>query len=78
MYGMKKTTLYLPDALKTALERYAAERGSSEADVVREALSRLVESAERPRPRIPLTGQGLGDPAVAERADELMAGFGES
>ena len=34
----QKTTLYLPDELKRALERVAAERGCSEAELVREAL----------------------------------------
>jgi hypothetical protein len=34
MYGMKRTTIYLPDELKAALERTAAAEGRSEADVV--------------------------------------------
>ncbi len=32
MYGMKKTTVYLPDELKAALERAAAAQGRSEAE----------------------------------------------
>ncbi|REJ83126.1 MAG: ribbon-helix-helix protein, CopG family [Acidobacteria bacterium] len=74
---MKKTTLYLPDDLKAALERLAAERGSSEATIVREALQRLLAERQRPRPRVPLTGRGLGDASIAERTDELLAGFGQ-
>ena len=35
MYGMKRTTIYLPDDLKEALERTAAAEGRSEAEVVR-------------------------------------------
>jgi hypothetical protein len=75
---MRKMTLYLPDELKVALERYAKERGTSEAVVVREALAAVISSAERPKPRLPLTGQALGDPSLAERVDELLEGFGES
>ena len=75
---MKRTTLYLPDELEAALERYARERGSSVAEVVREALTKLIVAAPRPRPRIPLTGEGLGDASVAERTDELLVGFGDT
>jgi Arc/MetJ-type ribon-helix-helix transcriptional regulator len=78
MYGMKKTTLYLPEDLKNGLERVALQRGTSEAEVVREALANLIDRAERPRPRVPLTGAPLGDSSLAERADELLDGFGET
>lgn len=77
MYGiMKKTTLYLPDELKKRIEEAALEQGRSEADVIREALD---TSVQRPRaePRIPLPGVGLGDPTIAERAGDLLDGFGE-
>jgi Arc/MetJ-type ribon-helix-helix transcriptional regulator len=43
MYGMKRTTVYLPDDLKAALERTAAAEGKSEAEVVRAALSAATE-----------------------------------
>lgn len=78
VYGMRKTTIYLPDDLKLALERLAAQRGSSEAEVVREALAMMVEKTARPRPRLPLMSTGLGCSSVAERSEELLAGFGES
>jgi hypothetical protein len=38
MYGMKKTTLYLPAELKQEHELAADADGSSEAEVMREAL----------------------------------------
>ena len=66
----RKTTVYLPDALKADLEREARSRGTSEAEVIREALSAAVS---RPSPR-----HGFVDaPPIADRADELLAGFGE-
>lgn len=76
MYGMKRTTVYLPDDLKAALERTAAAQGSSEAEVIRSALSAATAEQAHPRPRLPLFDSG--DPTLAERVDDaLAAGFGE-
>ena len=76
IYGMKKTTLYLPDDLKAAIERLAAAEGQSEAELIRSALRARVAAASSTRPTVPLTSAGLGDPTFAERVDELLAGFG--
>lgn len=70
---MEKTTVYLPDDLRDAVKRAARARGVSEAEVIREAL-RAAVGADRPRPRGGLFRSG--DP-IAERVDELLAGFGE-
>lgn len=80
MYGslpyVKKTTLYLPDALKARLERAARERNVPEAELVREALDAYTRTHARPRPRLPLL-ERLGEPDLAERVDEALAhGFG--
>jgi hypothetical protein len=75
---MKKTTVYLPEELKAALERVAAAEGRSEADLIRSAVQDKVSSLDRPRPRVPLWPTGFGDPTVAERVDELLEGFGGS
>lgn len=70
MYGMSvKTTVYLPEELKRALENEAARRGVSEAQLIRSAIA---EAVARPRPR---AGFIDGDP-IADRVDELLAGFG--
>ena len=66
----RKTTIYLPDHLKAAVERSARARGSSEADVIRAAIAGAVD---RPRP----SGGFLDAEPFAERADELLGGFGE-
>jgi len=76
MYGMVKTTVYLPEDLKASLERLAAEQGRSEAELIREAIRALVGSGAPARPRIPLVATGLGDPNAAERIDEFLDGFG--
>lgn len=72
---MKKTTIYLPDDLKAALERAAAARGRSEADLIRQAVWDLTQALEPPRPRLPLFRGD--DSTLAERVDEELArGFG--
>jgi hypothetical protein len=74
--AMKRTTIYLPDELKAALERTAEAQGKKEAEVVRSALKAATDAHVYPRPRLPLFESG--DPTLAERVDEeLGAGFGE-
>ena len=72
---MRRTTLYLPDELKAALERTAAAQGTSEAEVVRNALLAATIDQAFPKSRIPLFDSG--NATLAERVDEeLAAGFG--
>jgi Arc/MetJ-type ribon-helix-helix transcriptional regulator len=75
VYGMHKTTVYLPDDLKRQLERVAAARGCSEAELIREAVRTLAQEAALPRPRLPLFKSGKR--GLAERVDRALAGFGE-
>jgi hypothetical protein len=71
MYGMsQKTTVYLPDEMKLALEREAARRGCSEAQVIRDAVSKAIS---RPKP---MAGLFDGE-SLSARVDELLTGFGE-
>ena len=70
---MKKTTLYLPDDLKTAIKRSAAQQDVSEAEIIRQSIRQMVGNA-RPRPRGGLFASGQ---PIARQADELLAGFGE-
>lgn len=76
MYGMRRTTVYLPDDLKVALEHASATSGRSEAELIREGVAYVASRVGRSRPRLPLFDSG--DPTLAERADELLDGFGES
>jgi len=66
----KKTTIYLPDELKRAVEREAARRGESEAEVIRSAIALAVA---RPRP----LGGFISIEPIANRVEELLIGFGE-
>ncbi|MGH2846093.1 MAG: CopG family transcriptional regulator [Thermoleophilaceae bacterium] len=72
---MRRTTIYLPDELKAALERTAAAQGRTEAEIVRNAVAAATAAEAHPRPRLPLFDSG--DPTLAERVDEELAtGFG--
>lgn len=76
MYGMQKTTVYIPEDVKRALGQVAAARGVSEAELIREALHTLTSKTIPPRPRLPLFKSGKR--RLAERVDEALSGFGES
>ena len=72
MYGMRKTTIYLPDELKAAVAGEAERSGRSEAEVIRAAVAAAV-APQRPTPRPAL----FSAEPIADRVDELLAGFGE-
>jgi hypothetical protein len=75
MYGMHRTTVYLPEKLKAALERAARARQTSEADLIREGVAHVTREHEAPDPIIPLFRSE--DPDLAEQVDEALRGFGE-
>jgi predicted transcriptional regulator len=66
----QKTTIYLPEGLKAAVEREARRRGCPEAQVIRDAIAAMVT---HPEP----TAGFIEEEPIAERADELLGGFGE-
>ena len=71
---MTKTTVYLPPELKRALTRLARQRRCSEAELLREAVSRLAGEAEAPLPTLPLfRSKGR---SIAENVDRALEGFG--
>lgn len=72
---MIKTTIYLPEVLKRQLQRLAQRSGTSEAQLIRDAVEQAVKEQPAPRPRLPLFASN--DPTLAERLDEALAGFGE-
>ena len=74
MYGMQKTTVYLPEDLKAALMRAAQETGQSEAELIREGIKLAIERCQVPAPTIPIFVSA--DPTFAEHADEHLKGFG--
>jgi len=71
IYGVThKTTIYIPQDLKRAIEAEASREGISEAEVIRRAIRGAIS---RPRPR---PGIYSGEP-IADSADEMLAGFGD-
>jgi hypothetical protein len=75
MYGMVRTTVYLSEQLKAELKRAAERSGESEAEIIRRGVAAAVAEIGGRRPRIPLFSSG--DPELAERVDDALAGFGE-
>src|SRR2546422_916078 len=74
MYGMRKTTVYLPDELKAALTRTARATGRSEAELIREGVSRVTAN-DAPRPTAPLFNSGQPDLASANAVLKRYAGL---
>jgi predicted transcriptional regulator len=75
---MDKTTLYLDSGDYRKLKRIAASRKRAPAALVREAVAEYV--ARHDRPQLPKSlgagASGRGD--LSARAEELLAGMGES
>jgi hypothetical protein len=74
MYGMQKTTVYLPDDIKRALAIVAKSRNVSEAELIREALQPIVAAAQAQKPKLPLFKSGK--PHLAENLEEALSDFG--
>jgi hypothetical protein len=72
---MDKTTVYLTPALRRALRETARRRHVSEAELIRQGVAAVTSGDTDPVPRLPLFDSG--DPTLAERADALLAGFGD-
>ena len=45
MYGMRKTTIYLPDELKARLETVVEQERLPQAEVIRRAIEQFVDGA---------------------------------
>ncbi len=73
---MLKTTVYLPERVKRRLAAVARRRRTSEAQLIREGIERVLEEDVPRRPTYPLFRSG--DPDLWRGTDrELLKGFGE-
>jgi len=75
MGGMEKTTVYLTATQKRALARAAEASGRSEAELIREGVETVAAKHLVAELTLPLFE--TGQPDLAERVDESLAGFGE-
>lgn len=71
---MNRTTVYLPDDMKLAIERLAMAEGTSEAAVIRSAVA---DRITRARPPLEYGFGSSGDGSGSLHVDELLAGFGD-
>ena len=73
---MLKTTVYLPERVKRRLAAVARRRRTSEAQLIREGIERVLEEDVPRRPTYPLFRSGNSD--LWQGTDrELLKGFGE-
>jgi hypothetical protein len=72
---VERTTVYLTQAQKRALERAAKASGRSEAELIREGVDVVTSRVRVAEPVLPLFDSGLPD--LAEHVDEALEGFGE-
>jgi hypothetical protein len=72
---MERTTVYLTETQKRALERASRLTGRSEAELIREGVEVVTSRHQVAEPVLPLFESGLPD--LAEQVDEALEGFGE-
>ena len=72
---MQRTTVYLTEAQKRALERAARATGRSEAELIRQGVDAVTARHRVAEPTIPLFDSGRSD--LATRSEDLLEGFGE-
>lgn len=78
IYGVRRTTIYLDEDQKRALEVIAKRTSRTEADLIREGVDQVVEvhglRRRKPRALFALKDPVLDDPS---RVEEALEGFGE-
>lgn len=72
---MEKTTVYLTEPQKRALERAARAAGRSEADLIREGVDLVTARSRSAELVLPLFSSD--QPDLAERVDDALTGFGD-
>jgi Ribbon-helix-helix protein, copG family len=72
---MEKTTVYLTEAQKRALEHAARTAGRSEADLIREGVDLITARHATAELALPLFSSD--QPNLAEHVDDALQGFGE-
>ena len=76
MYGMERTTVYLTEAQKRALERAARLSGRSEAELIREGVEVVTGRHQIAEPVLPLFESGQPDLACRNDTSATIPGPG--
>lgn len=72
IYGMQKTTVYLPEELDLRLKAEAEATGVSKAELIRRGLAALLEASDRPKRSGPLPVFDSGRPRTADELDDEL------
>ena len=70
---MERTTVYLPRDLKISIKAAAKRKGSSEAELIRDALTRYLSEEDRAPLRPKSIGMISDGTVPADRFDEWLA-----
>ena len=70
---MERTTVYLPLELKISIKTAAKRRGSSEAEVIRDALEQYLADHDRKRPRPKSIGVASSGRIQSENLEDWLA-----
>lgn len=78
MYGMKRTTIYLPEEMKGRLETEAARRHVTEAELIRRAVDNELRRTEMRGGLFASDGGPYGSDLRRDNREQWLEGFGES
>ena len=78
MYGMKRTTIYLPEDMKARLEAEAARRRITEAELIRRAVDRELALTGSRGGLLRSPDGPFGADLTREGRQEWLEGFGET
>ena len=73
--ALKKTSVYLDEDIDARLARRAAEEGITKAELIRRALTGLVQRPKRPKPSVGVFSSTDGLSARRDM-DKMLEGFG--
>jgi hypothetical protein len=72
LYGMVKTTVYLPDELENRLDAEAIATGVSKAELIRRGIAMLLDASDRPKNNAPLPVFHSGRSRNADEMDNAI------
>jgi predicted transcriptional regulator len=79
MYGMKRTTIYLPEEMKARLEAEAARRKITESELIRRAVDNELHRSSLRAGIVTGDGGGLNAADITRENRHIwLKGFGES